>query len=147
MFSVSKSAKKNDNVLSQTNCDEMNLLPSENSDFPTKNKVGNPNWVKGGSSPNPFGRPKSSFGKLIRKRTKDGAKLVEYVLKVFSDERNDAKLRLEACTWLADRGWGKPGQSVELGMPEGSFVGGVVVLPALSEGSSGKVSEGVSNEE
>ncbi len=68
-----------------------------------------------GVSGNPGGRPKG-FVRRIREETCDGAELVDFMLSVFRDEREPTKTRVEAATWLADRGFGKPTQmqTVEL---------------------------------
>jgi hypothetical protein len=68
-----------------------------------------------GTSGNPAGRPKG-FAGLIREQTGDGAKLVTFALRVLDGEIPGTTIqhRLEALQWLADRGWGKPVQSMEL---------------------------------
>ena len=45
----------------------------------------------------------------------DGEQLVQFMLRVFRGEVEDASLRhrMEAATWLADRGFGKPVQALE----------------------------------
>ena len=67
-----------------------------------------------GVSGNPGGRPKGIVS-LIRQRTKDGAELVEFMLRVFRGKLKTAGLnqRMEAATWLADRGFGRPVQAIE----------------------------------
>ena len=59
----------------------------------------------------------------IREQTKDGDDLIDFVLSVFQGKINgrvDKKLkanlplRLDAASWLTDRGWGKPPQHIEL---------------------------------
>jgi hypothetical protein len=62
-----------------------------------------------GVSGNPGGRPKGLVQR-IREDTGDGAELVAYMLAVFRDEREPTRTRIEASTWLADRGYGKPTQ-------------------------------------
>jgi hypothetical protein len=62
-----------------------------------------------GVSGNPGGRPKGLVHR-IREETGDGAELVAYMLGVFRDEREPTRTRIEAATWLADRGYGKPTQ-------------------------------------
>lgn len=94
-----------------------------------------PNGVSG----NPGGRPKSQISHLIRKRTDGGKELVDFVFSLFRDKKANIKLRFDACTWLADRGWGKPQQSVELGAPDTSDWNPVVILPAQSEGWAGRI--------
>jgi hypothetical protein len=44
----------------------------------------------------------------IQERTADGSELTDFVLSVFRDENASNKERMDAATWLADRGFGKP---------------------------------------
>ncbi len=60
-----------------------------------------------GHSGNPGGRP-VSFHSYIQERTGDGNELTDFVLSVFRDENASNKERMDAATWLADRGFGKP---------------------------------------
>lgn len=76
-----------------------------------------------GQSGNPGGRPKG-FGNYIREKTQDGKEIVDFFLSVFRGEEiahKKPKLpdRVNAGTWLADRGFGKPAQTVELSGPDG----------------------------
>jgi arylamine N-acetyltransferase len=66
-----------------------------------------------GQSGNPGGRPKGLVA-AIREKTQDGAQLVELMLRAFHGEERGARLRdrMEAATWLADRGFGKPVQAM-----------------------------------
>ncbi len=69
-----------------------------------------------GRSGNPGGRPRG-FVPLIRQCTSDGEELVNFMLKIFhgdSINKHAPKLkeRIEAATWLADRGFGKPVQAI-----------------------------------
>ena len=48
------------------------------------------------------------FRNYIQKRTADGSELTDFVLSVFRDENASNKERMDAATWLADRGFGKP---------------------------------------
>ena len=60
------------------------------------------------------GRPKG-LAELVRSRTRDGAELVEFFLKVFKGEEGEEfKHRIEAAEWLADRGFGKAIQAHEV---------------------------------
>ena len=63
-----------------------------------------------GQSGNPGGRP-VGFREQIKESTGDGSELVEVVLsvlRVLRDENASNRERMEAATWLADRGFGKP---------------------------------------
>jgi hypothetical protein len=48
------------------------------------------------------------FHNYIQERTSDGSDLTDFVLSVFRDENASNKERMDAATWLADRGFGKP---------------------------------------
>ena len=62
-----------------------------------------------GVSGNPGGRPRG-FVQAIREATSDGGELVEFMLRVLRGKVPGVRLRdrLEAATWLADRGFGRP---------------------------------------
>jgi len=66
-----------------------------------------------GVSGNPTGRPKG-FAALIQAETKDGAELVAYMLGVLRAPKQPTALRMAAAQWLADRGFGKAVQTVEV---------------------------------
>jgi hypothetical protein len=74
----------------------------------SKGTIGRP--FEKGVSGNPGGRPKVLVRK-IREETRDGEEMVEYVLRVARDESETTKARIDAYTWLADRGFGKPTQT------------------------------------
>lgn len=76
-------------------------------------RPGNPAWVKGVSG-NPGGRPKG-LAELVRAETKQGAELVAFMLRVLRGRKQPLRYRLEAAAWLADRGFGKALQQVEVG--------------------------------
>jgi len=67
-----------------------------------------------GTSGNPGGRPKGLVN-AIRAQTRDGEQLVEFMLRVFRGEVDGVRLRdqMDAATWLADRGFGRPIQAME----------------------------------
>ena len=69
-----------------------------------------------GQSGNPGGRPKSLSG-LVRQETKDGAELVAFHLRILRGRKQPLRYRLEAAAWLADRGFGKALQQMELSGP------------------------------
>ena len=48
------------------------------------------------------------FREQIKESTADGNELVEVVLSVLRDQNASNRERMEAATWLADRGFGKP---------------------------------------
>jgi hypothetical protein len=48
------------------------------------------------------------FHSYIQERTADGSELTDFVLTVFRDENASNKERMDADTWLANRGFGKP---------------------------------------
>lgn len=61
-----------------------------------------------GISGNPGGRPVGLSG-LIREATDEGSELFEFMLRLFRGEHGeDLRMRADAATWLADRGFGKP---------------------------------------
>src|SRR5262245_12477117 len=80
---------------------------------------GNPAWMPGAPSPNPGGRPRG-LAALVREQTGDGLELVAFMLTIFRGKRKGAslKLRMEAAAWLADRGFGKATQLLEMSGPE-----------------------------
>ena len=43
----------------------------------------------------------------MRAQTRGGAELAAFLLRVLRSTRQPMRLRLEACSWLADRGFGK----------------------------------------
>ena len=68
-----------------------------------------------GQSGNPGGRPKavSTVAVQIREQTRDGREIADFMLSVLRGPRRKVSDRMQAATWLADRGFGRPAQSVE----------------------------------
>ena len=64
-----------------------------------------------GRSGNPGGRPRGLVAK-IRLETRDGEELADFVLSVFRNAKAKDQDRMDAATWLADRGFGKPVQTI-----------------------------------
>jgi len=85
-----------------------------------------------GQSGNPGGRPKGLV-KAIREQTRDGEQLVAFMLQVFRGEVPGTKLRdqMDAVTWLADRGFGKPVQALEHSGKDGQALISVDLLQAI----------------
>ena len=69
-----------------------------------------------GHSGNPGGRRVTLCG-LIRRATKDGRELVDFHLTVLRDPQHPLRERLTAAAWLADRGFGKSLERVEVTTP------------------------------
>lgn len=71
-----------------------------------------------GQSGNPSGRRKggTGFAKAIREESKDGRELWEFAFSVMRGQVEGASLRdrMDAMKWLADRGFGKVPDAVEL---------------------------------
>jgi hypothetical protein len=107
------------------------VLLAENSERTAKRRgLGRP--FATGQSGNPGGRPKGIV-RAIRELTRDGDDLVAFVVRVFHGEVEGVKLRdrLEAATWLADRGFGKPTQGVELAGKDGEPLLSLAVVQAV----------------
>ena len=54
-------------------------------------------------------------GGLVRQETKDGAELVAFMLRILRGRKQPLRYRLEAAAWLADRGFGKAVQQLDMG--------------------------------
>ena len=80
------------------------MIPTRSN--PPQNRDLSGRFLKG-TSGNPAGRP-VGFREQIKESTADGSELVEVVLNVLRDENASNRERMEAATWLADRGFGKP---------------------------------------
>ena len=61
-----------------------------------------------GVSGNPGGRPKGLARRVRELVGDDGQRLAEVFLAVLDDPASSVRERMEAATWLADRGWGRP---------------------------------------
>jgi hypothetical protein len=85
-----------------------------------------------GQSGNPGGRPKGIV-RAIREHTRDGDDLVAFVVRVFRGEVDGVRLRdrLDAATWLADRGFGKPTHGVELAGKDGEPLLSLALVQAV----------------
>jgi len=51
----------------------------------------------------------------VRVKTNDGRTIADFMLSVMADTNRKLDQRMEAATWLADRGFGKPSQVLEHG--------------------------------
>jgi len=91
--------------------------PAENSTGTALRVVGTP--FLAGRSGNPGGRPKG-LAALVREQTKDGQELVRFMLGVLRGRKTPLRHRLEAAAWLADRGFGKAVQQMELSGRDGA---------------------------
>ena len=75
--------------------------------MPPQNRDGTGRFLAGHSG-NPSGRQKG-FRAYIQESTAEGNDLTDFVLSVFRGEHGeDMRQRMDAATWLADRGFGKP---------------------------------------
>ena len=70
---------------------------------------------RSGESGNPGGRPKG-IAALVRDQTDDGQELVAFMLATLRNPRRPPALRMQACSWLADRAFGKPVQQLDATM-------------------------------
>ena len=76
---------------------------------------GNPNWVKGGPSPNPSGRPRSglALAERIRERVTPD-QLIDLVTEALGDVRIDIEKRVSLAMQLASYGYSRPATGVDL---------------------------------
>ena len=72
-------------------------------DKPLK-RVGNPNWIKGGASPNPSGRTDKPIAMLARMHAPHALKTLVTISK---DERAPHAARVSASQAILDRAYGK----------------------------------------
>ena len=88
-------------------------------------KRGNPNWVKGGASPNPDGYsrarrdPDRQF--VVELAQSHTVEAVGTLVALMRNKKTNAGARIRAAEVLLERGWGKPAQSIDLSNSEGSF--------------------------
>jgi hypothetical protein len=75
---------------------------------------------KKGQSGNPSGRPKDDLKlrELARKHTREA---VETLIEVMSDKDTPPAARVNAAIAILDRGYGRPGQSVDMTSSDGSL--------------------------
>jgi hypothetical protein len=87
-------------------------------------------FVKG-ESPNPGGRPVGPKGLAERSRlaTRDGDALVAFFQSILEDTTAETRDRMEAGKWLADRGWGKSVQTMDVAATIQKIKGYGVVSP------------------
>jgi Family of unknown function (DUF5681) len=78
-----------------------------------QNRGGAGRWPKG-TSGNPGGRPKG-LARYVRELVgDDGRRIADFMLGVLEDETERTETRMQAATWLADRGLGEPMQPQEV---------------------------------
>lgn len=89
---------------------------SDQTETPAR-RGGNPNWVKGGPSPNPRGRPRSglAFAERVRERI-DPDLVIDLALRVAADETMTPDARLAALLPLIDRGFIRPPVTAAIAM-------------------------------
>src|SRR5689334_24517326 len=83
----------------------------------TQRRPGNPNWRRGGTSPNPGGRPRvvADIQTLARQHAPAAVQALVEAL-------SDPKTKVPAAVAILDRAYGRAQQAVSLGGPEGSKV-------------------------
>jgi hypothetical protein len=72
-----------------------------------------------------------SLVSLVRAQTKDGKELVDFMLRVLRGQEEDAdlKARMQAAEWLADRGFGRPVQMMDIAAQVETVKGYCTVSP------------------
>ena len=69
-----------------------------------------------GVSGNPGGRPKG-LARYVRELVgDDGRRIADFMLGVLDDEAERTETRMQAATWLADRGFGKTPVTMDAGV-------------------------------
>jgi hypothetical protein len=91
-----------------------------------------------GKSGNPGGQPRGLVTE-IRHQTKDGHELVTFALRVLRNEKAEMRDRCWACTYLTDRGFGKPVQAIEHAGPDGERLFQPAELRALTDDQLAKL--------
>ena len=82
-----------------------------------------------GVSGNPGGRPKG-LARRVRELVGDNGELIlEFMVEVLGDDSARTADRLQAAMWLADRGFGKAVQTVEIDVPVQSWASELARLP------------------
>lgn len=82
-----------------------------------------------GQSGNPGGRPKG-LARRVRELVGDDAEVIlQFMLDVLGDETARTADRLQAAMWLADRGFGRAAQTVEIDVPVQSWASVLARLP------------------
>ncbi|MGE0402916.1 MAG: hypothetical protein AB7T06_39790 [Kofleriaceae bacterium] len=82
---------------------------------------GNPNWIAGGPSPNPAGRPRSglALAERIRERlTPD--QLIDLVGEALANDKIDIEKRVSLAMQLASYGYSRPASGLDLNVNSGA---------------------------
>ena len=86
-------------------------------------KAGQPNpGFKPGQSGNPGGRPKGLAKRVRELVGEDGERIIEFMASVMNDETARKADRLEAAKWLADRGFGRAIQGLEIDVAQRGYL-------------------------
>ena len=75
-----------------------------------------------GVSGNPGGRPRGLARQVRELVGEDGEAIATFLLTVMSDEGERTRDRLEAARLLADRGWGKAVQAVDMDVAQQTWI-------------------------